>query len=348
MSPAPDRLAQFEAFIRRDPGRRGLLGTEDQFPPLLPGQLGAAAADLLSTGRAVAILTGFFIPGATPPAAETDGPPGALRVAQTLRDLGIDARILTDRPCEPALRALAAAADFPESALEIVPLDASSSDPTAATRDWCRAWWESEFGQKVTHLVAIERVGPSHTPQSLAAQLRPGPAPLERFLERCPPESHDRPHNMRGVDLSAHTAPLHLLFEPPARPGRVVRTIGIGDGGNELGMGQVPWEELVRRLPGDSAGKIPCRIAAHLVILAGVSNWGGYALSAALAMLAGRVDLLAPFTCQREFELLQAMVDHGPAVDGVTRLQQPTVDGLPFLTYIQPWAGIRRLLGLDE
>jgi hypothetical protein len=41
---------------------------------------------------------------------------------------------------------------------------------------------------------------------------------------------------------------------------------------------------------------------------------------------------------------LKALVQDGPAVDGVTRLQQPTVDGLPFLTYIQPWEGMRRVL----
>ena len=34
------------------------------------------------------------------------------------------------------------------------------------------------------------------------------------------------------------------------------------------------------------------------------------------------------------------------AVDGVTRLAEPTVDGLPFATYIQPWDSMRQLLGL--
>ena len=42
------------------------------------------------------------------------------------------------------------------------------------------------------------------------------------------------------------------------------------------------------------------------------------------------------------------MVEHGPAVDGVTRRREATVDGLPFLTYIQPWAAIRAKLGLAE
>jgi hypothetical protein len=40
------------------------------------------------------------------------------------------------------------------------------------------------------------------------------------------------------------------------------------------------------------------------------------------------------------------MVAEGPAIDGMTRRREATVDGLPFATYIQSWLGIRRLLGL--
>jgi hypothetical protein len=42
------------------------------------------------------------------------------------------------------------------------------------------------------------------------------------------------------------------------------------------------------------------------------------------------------------------MVAAGPAVDGVTRKREATIDGLPFETYIQPWDGIRRLLGIED
>ena len=42
-----------------------------------------------------------------------------------------------------------------------------------------------------------------------------------------------------------------------------------------------------------------------------------------------------------------AMVERGPAVDGISRKRQPTVDGIPFLTYMQPLEGIRRVLGIE-
>ena len=99
----PDLIAEFETCIRRDPAQRGLIASEPLFGPLCPGHLGAAAAHLARFGRRVAIVTGFFIPGAAPPAAETDGPPGALVLAQTLQALGIDSLMVTDEFCFGAI-----------------------------------------------------------------------------------------------------------------------------------------------------------------------------------------------------------------------------------------------------
>jgi D-glutamate cyclase len=39
---------------------------------------------------------------------------------------------------------------------------------------------------------------------------------------------------MRGLDVTDHTAPLDWLFVEAAN--RSIRTIGVGDGGNEVGM----------------------------------------------------------------------------------------------------------------
>ena len=113
-------------------------------------------------------------------------------------------------------------------------------------------------------------------------------------------------------------------------------------------MGRFPWEELARRLRGDHAARIPCRVATDWTIVAGTSNWGGYALAAATLVLRDRVDVLTPWDREHERRVLEAMVRDGPAVDGVTRRREATVDGLPFITYIQPWEGIRRLIGLEN
>jgi hypothetical protein len=341
-----DQIRQFDAAIRRDPAHRGLIASEPKYGPLCAGHLEAAASHIAEYGKRAAIVTGFFIPGGDPPAAETDGPPGALVLAQTLLSLGIDTIVVTDAFCFSALAAAAQSSGYPGERLVRYPnLSEVAERATAA--------WRSDFlshgaGKELSHLIAVERVGPSHTVESLARQARPGAPPAARFLERVPAPDQDHCHNMRGENIDRFAGDLHRLFEeaPASIPG--VKTIGIGDGANEIGMGSVPWEELERRLAGEQSGRVPCRIAAGWNIVAGTSNWGAFALAAAVALLRGNVAAIAHFDCRQQQDLVEAMVAHGPAVDGVTRRREPTVDGLPFLTYIQPWAAIRAKLGLAE
>ncbi len=350
-------LCEFERFIHRDPARRGLCATElDEteqatVPRLGAGQLAAAAMHLAQHARKVAIVTGFFIPHAQLPAAETDGPPGSLLLAHCLQRLGIEAAVITDAPCAPAVRAAATGIGFPVNNVLVSPLHSET---------WQNEFWGSEFAAGLTHLIAIERVGPSHTPASIERQGTGGDPPgignsisnlkfqisnLDSFLADVAPEHHDRCHNMRGICIDGHTAPLHLLFErlPSLHP--TARTIGIGDGGNEIGMGAIPWAELRHRLSGEQAGRVPCRIACDFNVVAGTSNWGAMALAAGVCLLRDRLDVLQPWTRERHREWLEYLVTNGPAVDGVTGRREATVDGLPFLTYIQPWEGILRRCG---
>lgn len=328
-------LDEFERFIHRDPARRGLISSEateagqaaKTTERLGRGQLASAAIDLAQHARRVAIVTGFFIPHSQPPSAETDGPPGSLFLAHCLQALGIDAAVITDGPCASALRAAADGIDFPLDRLFVSPLKAEG---------WCDEFLQSDFARDLTHLVAVERVGPSHTPESAG-----GGFDVSK-------EHHNRCHNMRGVCIDGHTAPLHLLFERLPKFSPSIRTIGVGDGGNEIGMGSIPWSELRRRLSGDYAGRVPCRIACDFNIVAGTSNWGAMALAAATCLLSDRVDVLQPWTQARQQSWLEHIVANGPAVDGVTGRREATVDGLPFLTYIQPWEGMRRLLGWND
>ena len=322
-------IAEFERLIRRDPARRGLIGSESSFTPLGLGELAGAAHELAGHGRAVGIITGFFVPGGDPPAAETDGPPGAVVLANALRAIGVRTRLITDARCAPALAAIAAASGVSDD--ELLVLDGTEG-------------WDAAPLASFSHLIAIERIGPSHTRESLTAKRRSGAPPVERFESGVPPDRRGRCHNMRGEMIDECTAPLHRLFENPP-PG--VKTIGIGDGGNEIGMGALCWEDLICRLSGPQSAWVPCRIATDWNIIAGTSNWGAYALAAAVLVLRDAIDVLGPWDGDHELAVLQAMVESGPAVDGITRRREPTVDGLPFLTYIQPWEGMRRLLELD-
>lgn len=332
-------IEQFDAAIRRDPAKRGLIGLEAEYGPLCPGHLAGAAAELAAHATHLGIVTGFFIPKSEPPAAETDGPLGAVLLAKTLADAGIKTTLITDRNCLAALRVTAAACDFP--------LDRVVEYPDR-NPEWRKEFFTTGLGNDLSHLLAIERVGPNHTPESLQTQSRTGPVPLADYESKVPAEHRDHCHNMRGEIIDEYTADTHRLFEDITRFHPHAKTIGIGDGANEIGMGVVPWEKLEQRLSGPQSGRVPCRISTAWNILAGTSNWGGYALAAATLLLRGQIDVLRSWTCEQQGRVLETLVKDGPAVDGALRKQDVSVDGLPFLTYIQPWAVIRQLLSLPE
>jgi hypothetical protein len=335
-----EQLARIESLVRCDPARRGLLcGIGGAAGPGL-GQLAAAARHLAEHGRDVAIVTGFAIPTDAGPVAETDGPPGAVLLAATCDAVGITPHLITDDACGHCLREAARFAGLDPRIVETCPTNVAAGDV------WCERWFAQH--DVLTHLIAVERVGPSHTRQSLETQRRPGPPPCEQFESLVPQECRSRCHNMRGELIDRFTAPLHRLFERSAAGETRVPSIGIGDGGNEIGMGAFPWEELYPLVANGHGARIVCRVAADWTIIAGTSNWGAYALAAGLALLRGRPDVLRDWTARWQEELLSHIVRHGPAVDGVTREREPTVDGLPFVTYIQPWTGIREVLGFRD
>lgn len=332
-------LAEFDRLIRRDPARRGLIESEGARGPLCPEHLAAAADHVARFAREVWLITGFYIPRGQPPAAETDGPPGTALLAAVLSRCGRRVRILTDGWCSACVQVAAELYGLPPGSVWVVPEGLADAD------DWIRRHLAQS--PELSHIISIERVGPSHSGETLVDQGETRTASVRQFLSETPPEHWNRCHNMRGEIIDSVTAPLHRVFELACaeRPG--VRTIGIGDGGNELGLGAVPWLELRSRLSGAAAPLVPCRIPADWTILAGVSNWGAAALAAGTAYLCNEVEAVGPFDAAFEERALQELVARGPAVDGVTRLCEPTVDGLPFLTYLQPWLGMRRRLGLS-
>ncbi len=132
-------------------------------------------------------------------------------------------------------------------------------------------------------------------------------------IERCSRTNDDAYLNMRYVDITPHTARLDYLFEAG------IPSVGIGDGGNEIGMGNlVEFIPQVETLPND-----PAVTKVDRLIISSVSNWGGYGLVAALSGLAGR-NLLP--TIDGETKVIQKSVDMG-AVDGTTGERKYYVDG---------------------
>ena len=122
-------------------------------------------------------------------------------------------------------------------------------------------------------------------------------------IERCGLSDDGLYRNMRGRDITPYTARTdHLFYDHPT-------TIGIGDGGNEIGMGSVA--SVIPTVP--SLVEKPAMTRTDELILSSVSNWGGYGLAAALSLRTGR-NLLP--TVETEQEWIRQAVDAG-AVDGV-------------------------------
>jgi len=157
------------------------------------------------------------------------------------------------------------------------------------------------------------------------------------YIERGGPALEGKRYTMRGRDITDHLDP---RFDSGHPWGRV--TIGIGDGGNEIGMGKIPHEIIAKNIP--NGDLIHCGVPTDHLIVAGVSNWGAYALAAGVYVLRGvqpPPDLYDP---NREREILEVMVREGPLVDGVTGKQTATVDGLTWDEYIKPLIRIREIL----
>ena len=118
-------------------------------------------------------------------------------------------------------------------------------------------------------------------------------------------------YNMRGESISEHTACFDTFMNQGECP-----TIAIGDGGNEIGMGKVAV--ALRDL-----NIVPAITTCDELIVADVSNWGAYGLISLLSIWNER-DLLAEV---EPLDTLRYISELG-SVDGVTRINQLTEDGL--------------------
>jgi hypothetical protein len=134
-------------------------------------------------------------------------------------------------------------------------------------------------------------------------------------VERCGLTADGVYRNMRGADVSEYHAKVdYLFFDHPC-------SVGIGDGGNEIGMGNLaPVIPLVAPVAGQ-----PCATKTTSLVISSVSNWGAWGLVATISKARGR-NLLP--SVEEGRDLLAAAVEQG-AVDGVNGRRGGSVDGFP-------------------
>ena len=144
------------------------------------------------------------------------------------------------------------------------------------------------------------------------ALYRAQPPALFISIERPGSASDGRCYNMAGTDITARCGGAEPYLAKANCP-----TIAIGDGGNELGMGNVL----------NSLSKLniqPAVSTCDELVVADVSNWAAYALCAISHWLSNRGDSAE----HRIREDLEYLVARG-AIDGVTGDATPTEDSFP-------------------
>ncbi|MGY1740885.1 glutamate cyclase domain-containing protein [Blastococcus sp. SYSU D01050] len=198
-------------------------------------------------------------------------------------------------------------------------------EPVVLTDDWCAAVVDACLAAAGCR-PAVVLPGSAGEDEVRAAVTALDPAALVA-VERLGPNRHGRVLTMRAVDITASTAPLHAAFGLPGLP-----TGAIGDGGNEIGMGNVPLDVVAAAVA--HGPEIACRTPVDALVVAGTSNWGCYGLAAALARAvparaAGLTALLDPAL---DAALLEAATAAG-GIDGVTGRPGLSVDGVPVAGY---------------
>jgi hypothetical protein len=275
-----------------------------------PLSMAAAAAlkERVTPGSTVVIATGA---GVAPklPLGETDGPVGAAALAAAIVK-GLDAQVV-----------------FVTEDAHLPPVVAAVELVNAKLAAWAEHTGRSFRPIAVESFPIGMNAGQTRS-RELIDRLQPSAVV---FVERDGPNVEGQFHGVRG-DCRDPLAVgyVYLLAYHAAEAG--VLTVGVGDGGNEVGFGSV--REAIRdvlplrgrSLAGHESGVVTV-VATDVTVSAAVSNWGAVSIAAALAVLQKDTDLL--HDADTEHELIAVTVAAG-ARDGATSKQTMVVDGIDF------------------
>ena len=131
-------------------------------------------------------------------------------------------------------------------------------------------------------------------------------------IERCGPTVDGDYLNSRGKKMEEFNSKTEYLLS------NNIPSIGIGDGGNEIGMGNL--KHIIKN--STELSNPPCITTTDLLIPASTSNWGGYGLVAGLSKITNK-NLLP--SIPEDEKLIKDFVDAG-GVDGITATSSYKVD----------------------
>ena len=277
------------------------------------------AAAHANPGAPVLIATGFPEGGGVP---ETDGPVGAALLARALfMGLGVMSVIVVDEDWADMMKATCMGAGMSPRDLP----DSGQATPI-------------EFLRPV-YIVTVPKdaAGCHRAADRLLKLTRPA---LLLSIERPGCNVNGLYHGLGGRPLDGMVGDLDYLFRQAKQRG--ITTIGIGDGGNELGMGVIAQD-----LPTFSPKAVDCGIpgrggvgaatAADWLVVANVSNWGATGIVAALSALLENPNVF--HEPELEVRATELCVANG-GVDGMFMAPEPANDGI----HVREWEGMVRSL----
>jgi hypothetical protein len=283
---------------------RNLRGMASVRQVLEPGYFLRAAAWLRDIEGIVLIGTGFPVVDTY----ETDGPVGAVALYRCLEHLGAEPILVCGTPLSASL-----ADDY--RVYDIAVGNSSGRVADGGVSPVRLRGGRRRGDPEISSLDALVSMQPS----AVVSIERPGLTAEGRYI------------NMRGEDITEYCACFDYFVELAGCP-----TIAIGDGGNEIGMGNV--QDAIKRL-----GMEPSTTRCGELLVADVSNWGAYGLIALLGYWRGE-DLLANISPR---DVLGYLSEKG-SVDGVTRENTLTEDGMPASAGESLIESLRKLTGFGE
>jgi hypothetical protein len=171
--------------------------------------------------------------------------------------------------------------------------------------------------------------------RALAAKVLDEYAPKVAItVETVGPNKKGTSHFGSGYDMEARDKlpDLEYVFTEASVKG--IFTIGVMDQGNEIGSGTI--EEDVRRItPWADVCRCPCQAGiacatmTDIIYPVAISNWGAYGISAMVAYLLGKPDILQDTLTERR--VLEACIRAG-GIDGIYGRTCMSVDSVDYLT----------------
>lgn len=304
--------ARLDKLVSMDIGGRGV---EHLFEAARKRQgaslVGAAADALLAVpdGSTIFVTTGSVSRAwVSPEIGENDGPAGA---AAVIRALALAKRVhcvlIAEETLLPGMKAILTSAGLTVLPYQLAQIAAKDGSLAIAS---LLPFTTSDADAKAQARELLDRYNPA----------------LFFSTERVGRARDGVYYSMRAIDYGMGRARIDLLFEEAQ--GRGIRTVAVGDGGNEIGMGAITQAVAQHVKFGDTIAAVtPCDV----LVTAACSNWGCNAIVAAMA--ARRGDARLVHTPEMERQLLNRGVDIG-LINSVQNVVDANVDGLPLETHI--------------